>query len=72
MLGDESWRPVEERTKRRLVCEEWGNLGPMELDSTIKPNKAGFRVRITEIECPVGMNDIEEQDGIYYWKNTHD
>jgi len=70
MLGDESWMPVEKRSPRRLHCEEWGNLGPMELDPAIKPNKAGFRVRQSEFPAPDGAVGFTNVDGVYYWTNT--
>jgi hypothetical protein len=69
MLGNESWLPPEQRTLLRLHCEEWGNLGPMELNPEIKPNKAGLRVRCTSIEAPDGACGFEEVDGIYYWSD---
>lgn len=67
MLGNESWMPEGERSPRRLLCEEWGCLGPMELDPEIKPNKAGFRVRHTEILAPTPDAIFTERDGTYYW-----
>lgn len=67
MLGDEPWLPVEQRTPRRLHCEEWGNLGPMEMDPTIKPNKAGFRVRLSDFVAPEGARGITKIDGEYFW-----
>jgi hypothetical protein len=70
MLGDETWMPVEKRSPRRLICEEWGNLGPMELDPAIKPNKAGFRVRVTEIPAPEGAYGFTDIDGVYFWTST--
>lgn len=70
MLGDETWMSPEERSAARLVCEEWGNLGPMELNQDISPNAAGFRVRITEIPAPTGARGFEKIDGVYYWTDT--
>lgn len=67
MLGDESWLPPEQRAPLRLHCEEWGNLGPMELNPDIKPNKVGFRVRTTTIQAPAGARGFEKVDGVYYW-----
>jgi len=67
MLGGESWLPVERRSPVRLECEEWGNLGPMELDPDIKPNKAGFRVRSTTIPAPPGALGFTSVEGVYYW-----
>ena len=67
MLGDEPWLPEEKRSPRRLHCEEWGNLGPMELNPEIKPNKVGLRVRITTIEAPAGARGFEQIDRVYYW-----
>lgn len=70
MLGGESWLPMEKRGQIRLHCEEWGNLGPMELDPKIKPNKAGFRVRGTDFPAPEGAIGFTEIDGVYYWTDT--
>lgn len=70
MLGGEAWLAVENRTPHRLLCEEWGNLGPAELNPEIKPNKVGLRVRMTEILAPsdaIGFTDVE---GVYYWTDT--
>jgi hypothetical protein len=67
MLGDESRMPVAKRSPQRLFCEEWGNLGAMELDPEIRPNKAGFRVRCTEILAPEGARGFTEIDGVYFW-----
>jgi hypothetical protein len=71
MLGNESWLPAHERELIRLLCEEWGNLGPMELDPDIKPNKAGFRVRCTTIIAPPGAHGFTEIDGVYYWTDMN-
>lgn len=70
MLGSESWLPSEQQSPLRLSCEEWGNLGPMELDPTIKPNKVGFRVRSTQFLAPPGALGFTQIDGIYYWTDT--
>lgn len=70
MLGDESWLPMDRRSPRRLHCEEWGNLGPMELDPSIKPNAAGFRVRSTEFIAPPGARGFTNIQGVYYWTDT--
>lgn len=67
MLGNETWLPAHERSLIRLHCEEWGNLGPMELNPEIKPNKAGFRVRCTTIIAPPGAHGFTEVDGVYHW-----
>lgn len=67
MLGGERWLPPEKQSPRRLHCEEWGNLGPMELDPEIKPNKAGFRCRSSDFYPPEGARGFEQIDGIYYW-----
>ena len=72
MLGDETWLPTEERSPRRLLCEEWGNLGPAELNPEIRPNKAGFRVRLTEFPAPAGAVGFSKVDGVYYWTDTDD
>lgn len=71
MLGNESWMPAHERSLIRLHCEEWGNLGPMELRPEIKPNKAGFRVRCTSIIAPAGAHGFTQIDGTYYWTNMN-
>lgn len=70
MLGDETWMKPEDRSPIRLHCEEWGNLGPLELDAEIKPNKAGFRVRSTEFLAPDGAIGFTKVDGLYYWTDT--
>lgn len=70
MLGDESWLPVERRTARRLHCEEWGNLGPMELAAEIPPNKAGLRVRTSSILAPEGALGFTQYGDDYYWTDT--
>lgn len=70
MLGGESWMRPEDRTPIRLHCEEWGNLGPMELDPEIKPNRAGFRVRNTEIVAPEGAIGFTQINGEYFWTDT--
>lgn len=70
MLGNESWLPESERTPLRLSCEEWGNLGPMELNSEIQPNAVGFRVRHSEFLCPEGYNDFLLENGSYFWVKT--
>ena len=67
LLGNESWLPPDRRSAFRLHCEEWGNLGPMELDPEIKPNKAGFRVRSTDFIAPEWATGYERVDGVYYW-----
>ena len=67
MLGGETWMPEAERSPVRMLCEEWGNLGVMELDPSIQPNDAGFRVRHTEIPAPPGCYGFTDIDGIYYW-----
>lgn len=70
MLGNESWIPQNQRSPERLHCEEWGNLGPMELDPTIRVNGAGLRLRLTEIAAPEGAHGFTKIDGIYYWTDT--
>lgn len=62
--------PEAERSEIRLCCEEWGNLGPMELDPTIKPNRAGFRVRVTEFFAPLGAIGFTRLNGKYFWTDT--
>jgi hypothetical protein len=66
IVGDESWLAPEKRTPLRLICEEWGQIGPMVIDSSIKPNAAGFPVRVTEFLIPEGMA-YTKVDGAYYW-----
>jgi len=70
MLGDESWMKPEDRSPLRLHCEEWGNLGPMELNPEIRPNKAGFRCRSTEFFPPPGARGFKLVDDGYYWTDT--
>jgi hypothetical protein len=67
MLGNESWLEPDKRTPLRLHCEEWGNLGPLELDREIPVNASGFRVRCTTIEAPEGVTGFMEKAGKYYW-----
>lgn len=67
MLGNESWLPISRRSRRRLLCEEWGNLGPAELDSTIEPNSAGFRVRLKEFLAPTATSTYVCEGGVYFW-----
>ena len=71
MLGNESWLPAHERSLIRLHCEEWGNLGPMELNAAIKPNKAGFRVRCTTIVAPPGAHGFTQLPDGYYWTDMN-
>lgn len=70
MLGGETWLSKDERSPLRLQCEEWGNLGPMEMNPDIKPNAAGFRVRCTTIPAPDGALGFEKVDDVYYWTDT--
>lgn len=70
MLGGESWLDAKYQTPIRLHCEEWGNLGPLELNPEIKPNAAGFRVRCTTILAPAGAIGFKEIDGKYFWTDT--
>lgn len=70
MLGAESWLPVDQQSPLRLHCEEWGNLGPMELNPEIKANCAGFRVRSTEFLAPEGARGFTEVDGVYFWTDV--
>jgi hypothetical protein len=67
MLGGEPWLLPHHRGLFRLHCEEWGNLGPMELEPEIKRNKAGFRVRCTTFIAPAGVFGYTQKDGVYYW-----
>jgi hypothetical protein len=71
MLGNETWLPAHERDLIQLHCEEWGNLGPLELNRKIKPNKAGFRVRCTTFIAPPGAHGFTEVDGVYYWTDMN-
>ena len=66
-IGGESWLPARKRTPVRMVCEEWGHLGPMLIDPTIPKNAAGFYVRSTQIMAPKGAYWFTEIHGIYYW-----
>lgn len=70
MLGGESWLTKEKQSPFRLHCEEWGNLGPLNLDAEIEPNEAGFRVRITTIPAPPGAKGYTEIAGVYYWTKS--
>ena len=70
MLGGESWLPADKQTPMRLHCEEWGNLGPMELDPSIQDNGHGFRVRSTYLPAPPGAIGFTEVDGVYFWTDT--
>ncbi len=70
MLGDETWMPINGRSPLRLLCEGWGNLGPLELDRDIQNNSAGLRVRHTEIPAPDGAFGFAQVDGVYYWTDT--
>lgn len=70
MVGGQSWLPVEQRDPIRLICEEWGNMGPLELRPEIPPNKHGMRVRFTEFLAPDGAIGFKEVDGVYYWTDT--
>jgi hypothetical protein len=67
MLGGETWLAPADREPLRLHCEEWGNLGPMELDPEIQDNGHGFRVRTTSILAPAGAIGFTEVDGVYFW-----
>lgn len=71
MLGNESWLPAHERGLIRLHCEEWGNLGPLELNREIKPNRAGFRVRCTTILAPTGAHGFTRLEDGYYWTDMN-
>src|SRR5687768_987683 len=66
-VGGESWLPARKRTPVRMVCEEWGHLGPMVLDPTIQKNAAGLRVRVTEIVAPKGAKWFTAIHGTYFW-----
>ena len=70
MLGNESWLPQEQRSPLRMHCEEWGNLGPMELNPEIKDNGHGFRCRSTDFVPPAGFDGYALVDGVYYWRAT--
>lgn len=70
MLGDETWLAPQERTVRRLHCEEWGNLGPTELNPDIKPNVVGYRVRTSDFIAPEGAVGFTRVGDIYYWTDT--
>lgn len=70
MLGGETWLPEDKRTPLRMHVEEWGNLGPMELDPSIGPNSAGFRVRSRDILAPPGAHGFTTVNGVVYWTDT--
>lgn len=70
MLGGESWLPPEKQSPIRLHCEEWGNLGPMELNPEIQDNGHGFRVRTTTINAPDSAIGFAKVDGTYFWTDT--
>ncbi len=70
VLGGESWLPAGQRSPYRLICEEWGNLGPMELDPEIGENAAGLRVRLTEIMAPPGARGFTYDEGGAYWTRS--
>lgn len=70
MLGGETWMLEERRSPIRLHCEEWGNLGPMELNPKIQDNGHGFRCRDTERVAPKGALGFTQVDGVYYWTDV--
>lgn len=70
MLGAETWLPAEQRSPRRLHVEEWGNLGPLELDPGIKPNPAGFRCRSLDYLAPPGAMGVTTVDGVLCWTDV--
>lgn len=70
MLGGESWLPADKQTPIRLHCEEWGNMGPLELNPKIHDNGHGFRVRSTCFHAPDGAIGYAEIYGVYYWTDT--
>jgi len=72
LLGGETWLLPENRSPLRLCCEEWGNLGPLEMNPEIKPNAAGFRVRVTYIHAPEWATGFFEKGGLYYWHSNED
>jgi hypothetical protein len=70
MLGGETWLPMDQRSRIRLHCEEWGNLGPMELNPEIQDNGHGFRCRFTDRLAPEGALGFTQVDGEYYWTDV--
>lgn len=70
MLGGESWLSADKQTPFRLNCEEWGNLGPLELNASIPDNGHGFRVRTSEFLAPPGAIGFENVGGVYFWTDT--
>ncbi|WP_186181694.1 hypothetical protein [Burkholderia gladioli] len=70
MLGGETWLPEDQRTPYRLVFEEWGNLGPLELRPEIRDNGHGLRVRVTEVLAPAGAIGFARIDGVVWWTDT--
>jgi hypothetical protein len=67
LLGRESWLKESEQTPLRLHVEEWGNLGPMELNPEIPKNAAGFRMRGTDILAPGWARGFTRQDDRLVW-----
>jgi len=67
LLGRESWLAESAQTPLRLHIEQWGNLGPMELDPTITANAAGFRVRSLDIPAPEWARGFATRDGVLVW-----
>jgi hypothetical protein len=70
MLGAEKWLPRDKQSPLRLSCEEWGHVGPMEIDPEIMSNKAGFRVRTSEFKAPPTVDGFTKINGEYFWTTT--
>ena len=70
IIGNETWLKPDERTPVRLVSENWGNLGCLELNPEILPNKSGMRVKVDYHYAPEGAIGHTKVDGIYYWTDT--
>jgi hypothetical protein len=70
MLGGQEWLAPEDRDPFRLVVEEWGNLGPLELRPDVPDNGHGLRVRLTEFAAPAGVIGFAEIDGELWWTDT--
>ncbi|GAB3685691.1 hypothetical protein [Salinisphaera aquimarina] len=59
-----------QRSPLRLRCEEWGNLGSLELDPEIPENSQGLRLRTSDIAAPPGALGFAQRNGVYFWTDT--
>ena len=71
LVGNQSWLKPEDRTPLTLVVEQWGNLGPMELDPSIRPNRAGFRVRELTFLAPAWARGFATRSGLLVWTSEY-